>query len=271
VFVFFVNMNIDAQTKKQKVRLSISFNKEADINFINVSAKYKENKTYRPAVGLNLKTYQVTDNDSLVFLGEMLINTKGEDRLNISKVFKSHQEQYNFKIIHEASKKFYELDKSASLKLAHLITELKSIDDKYFIEAKLVNFEKEPIGEIALKVQLQRLFSPLPIGEGVYFTDENGKINVPIINKMPGVDGKLNYEVVLDDNDDYGTIKSIIHTKIGKPVVDLSTFDKRTMWSPPNKTPLFLLIYPNLIIFGVWVLIFTLIFNLYRISKHKNS
>jgi len=88
---------------------------------------------------------------------------------------------------------------------------------------------------------------------------------------MPGTDGKLNYEVILDDNDDYGTIKTIVKTNIGSVVKDLSTFDQRTMWSPPTKAPLFDLIVPNLIILFVWGFLFILMFNLYRISKYKNA
>ncbi len=271
VFILFTNTKINAQTKKQKARVSISFYKEENNNFIKVSAKYKENKKYRPAIGLSLKVYRVFDDDSLVYLGNMPIDNKGTALFNISKIVGSHQEEYNFNIIHEGSEKFKQFSKTANLKVAHLITELKTLDDNHFIEARLTNFDNDPIADVGLKVQLHRLFSPLPIGKGIYFTDENGLINIPIVNKMPGVDGKLNYEIILEDSDDYGTIKSVLRTKIGKPIEDLSTFDQRTMWSPPNKTPRFLLIFPNLIIFGIWVYLFILTFNLYRISKHKNS
>ncbi len=69
---------------------------------------------------------------------------------------------------------------------------------------------------------------------------------------IPGVDGNLTFEVVLKESDDYGTVKAMVNAPIGIPIVDESTFDERTMWSPRNKTPLFLLIFPNLLIFGMW-------------------
>jgi hypothetical protein len=119
-----------------------------------------------------------------------------------------------------------------------------------------------------LNVQLQRLFRPLRIGEEFNSTDENGTIIVPIEEGMPGVDGILTFEVVLQDSDDYGTVKAMIKAPIGTPIMDESTFDERTMWSPRNKTPLFLLIFPNLLILGIWGIIVYLILNLVKL---KNS
>jgi len=155
----------------------------------------------------------------------------------------------------------------SALLAAKLITK----KDSYYIEATLTNAKNEPVKDAELKVQLQRLFAPLAVGKEIYFTDENGIINVPITEKMPGVNGKLNYEVVLDDSDAFGTIKSILPTNIGKPIKDLSTFDQRTMWSPPSKAPWFNIIIPNLLILGIWGYLVVLVVNLYRISKHKNS
>ena len=88
---------------------------------------------------------------------------------------------------------------------------------------------------------------------------------------MPGIDGILNYEVVLEESDLYGTIKVIVPANIGAPITDRSTFDDRTLWSPPSKTPYYLLLFPNLIIVGVWLPILILIINLLRISKTKTK
>jgi hypothetical protein len=84
---------------------------------------------------------------------------------------------------------------------------------------------------------------------------------------MPGVNGELTFEVVLNESETYGTVKALVTAPIGTPIVDQSTFDKRTLWSPPSKAPYCLLIFPNLIILGVWLPILLLIINLFRISK----
>ena len=73
--------------------------------------------------------------------------------------------------------------------------------------------------------------------------------------------------VKLEDDDSYGTLTAKI-TALGVPMIpDLSFYTNRTMWSSRDKTPLWLLIIPNLIIFGIWITIFYLIYQLKVISK----
>jgi 5-hydroxyisourate hydrolase-like protein (transthyretin family) len=271
VFIAFSNILVNAQTKKQKARVSVTFNKEGKLNFLKISGKYKEGKKYNPAEGLDVDIYQVFENDSLVLLTNVTLNKKGVATVDVTKVLQNNLEQYNFNVTHKASKKFKKVTKKISFQVADLNASLQTKDEKHFIVAKLTNTNNEPIEDAELKVQLQRLFSPLAVGKGIYFTDENGMINVPITEIMPGVKGKLNYEVILEDSDDYGTIIKVIETSIGKPIVDQSTFDERTMWSPPTKAPWFNLIIPNILIVGIWGYLVILVFNLYRISKHKNS
>ena len=105
------------------------------------------------------------------------------------------------------------------------------------------------------------------IGEEFNDTDEDGAISVPIEGNIPGVDGYLTFEVVLNESDDFGTVKALISGDIGIPIVDESTFDQRTMWSPRGKTPIFLLLITYSGIFVVWGIIVYLILNLYKIVK----
>lgn len=261
---------INAQSKKQKARVSVQFNKIDDLKFLKITAKFKKGKKYKPAAGLDFKVYNEFENDSLVYLGDITLNKKGLGEFNLSKIFEDNRDQYTFRVIHKESSKFKKISKSTTVKLANLSVEIKFKNEEPVIVAQLTDTGDIPIENAELKVNLQRFFAPLTIGKEVYFTNEKGIINVPITEKMPGLNGKLNYEVILEDSDDYGTIKTLILTDIGEPIKDLSTFDQRTMWSPPNKTPKFLLIVPNLIIVGVWAYLFILLFNLFRISKHKN-
>lgn len=271
LFIGFSNTTIHAQEKKQKARLSVSFNKVQNSKFLKISGKYKKDKKYRPAAGLDLNIYQVFENDSLVPLGNIALSKKGLANFDVSEAFKTDLEQYDFEISHKASEKFKKVSKNIGVRVANLSAKLQTVDDNHVIVGKLTDTNNEPIEGAEIKVQLQRLFSPLAVGKGIYFTDENGTINVPITEIMPGIEGKLTYEVVLADSDDYGTIKTIVVANFGKPIVDQSTFDQRTMWSPPTKAPWFDLIIPNLLILGIWGYLVVITFNLYRISKHKNS
>ena len=82
------------------------------------------------------------------------------------------------------------------------------------------------------------------------------------------MNGIIDLEIVLYESDNFGTVKEIVSAPIGIPIVDESTFDQRTMWSPRNKTPLFLLIVPNILTFCMWGFILYFIINLFKI---KNS
>ena len=157
--------------------------------------------------------------------------------------------------------------KSIDFKDVDIKAKLITKDSINYITATLVDvITGSPLENESLGVQVQRLFQPLQIEE-FNITDENGTIIVPIENGIPGIDGNLNIEVLLSESDDYGTVKAVIIAPIGTLIVDESTFDDRTMWSPRNKTPLFLLIFPNLLIFGMWGYIIYLIANLFKIAK----
>ena len=106
-----------------------------------------------------------------------------------------------------------------------------------------------------MTVQVQRLFKPLLIGEEFNDTDEDGKISVPILEGIPGVDGNLTFEVVLNESDDFGTLIAKVSGSVGTAIVDESTFDQRTMWSPRGIIPIFLLFITYSGVFVVWGII----------------
>ena len=151
----------------------------------------------------------------------------------------------------------------------NLSAEMVVKDSINYIEARLTDVDENPIADLPLKIELQRLIRNYLLGDEFNMTDENGAIFVPIEEQFPGVEGKLIFEVVLNENDDFGTVKTLVEANIGIPIVDESTFNERTMWSTRDKTPIFLLIFPNILIIGTWGLIMYLIINLFKISKAK--
>jgi hypothetical protein len=168
----------------------------------------------------------------------------------------------------EGNDLYKKASKDISFKDAVIHANIVTKDSVNYMNARLLDASTgTPIQNESLIVQVKRLFKPFIIGENFNYTDENGSIHVPIEDNLPGIDGNLTFEVVLSDNDDYGTVKTLVDAPIGAPVVYESTFDKRTMWSPRSKTPLFLLIFPNLITFGMWGFIAYFIFNLFKIAR----
>ena len=196
---------------------------------------------------------------------------EGESRFvlkNLNDIKPDSTNTYNLGISFKGNDSFKKASKSISFKNADIKAKIIAKDSINYITATLIDVSTDsPIIGESLDVQVERLFMHLRIGEEFNKTDENGTILVKVDNDIPGVDGILTIEVVLNDNDIYGTVKDLVVAAIGIPIVDESTFDQRTMWSPRNKTPLFLLILPNLIIFGLWVFIIYLSLNLFKIAK----
>ncbi len=262
-----------AQNKKIKARVSAQYTKVMNQeSFITLSAKYKSENGFEPGTSLEFKIYKTASNDSLAYQGKIKTDMNGKARfiLNPSDLIANEPSTaitYVAKI--ENDNKFEDNETTISFSGAILKAEVQTVDSVNQIKAVLTDASGNPLGGQALKVGLKRLFGLLQVGEESYDTDERGSIIVPLKDPMPGIGGNLTYEVVLSESDTYGTVRALVNAHSGTSIHDQSTFDQRTLWSPPTKAPLYLLLFPSLILLGIWGPIFTLIFNLYRISKSK--
>lgn len=262
---------VSAQDKTIKARVSAEYikmvNKES---IIRLSVKYKTENGFQPASDLELHFYKIMMDDSLTVLGKVTTNEKGEARLILNSdelKNKPSSTIFNYVVKIENNDRFDDSETAISFSDATLTAEVQLVDSINQIKATLTDASGKPIQGQPLRVGLQRMYAPLQIGEDSYDTDENGSILVPFRDSMPGINGNLTFEISLNESDKYGTVRVLITAPIGSKIKDESTFDQRTLWSPPNKTPVYLLLFPNLIILGVWFPLLILAFNLYRISK----
>ena len=267
-----VTMTFAQKAKKNTTRLKIDYVKIMDTEvFFNISASSRVNKENINLSNLNLNIYNELD-DETILLDEIITDNKGAYRFtlaNINAIQPDSTGVYNIKVTFKGNDAFRKASKSISFKNVDINAKLITKDSINYITATLVDVStNSPLENQSLGVQVQRLFKPLQIEE-FNITDENGTILVPIEDGIPGVDGKLTIEVLLNESDEFGTVKAIVIAPIGTLIVDESTFDDRTMWSPRNKTPIFLLIFPNLLVLGMWGLIIYLIINLFKINKLK--
>jgi hypothetical protein len=146
---------------------------------------------------------------------------------------------------------------------------IQQIDSLNVITATLKDVATDSlVADALIKVQVQRMFKPLRISEDLLMTDESGSIEVTIPGDIPGMDGNLGIEVVIEDNDSYGTVKKIVQAQVGTPIVVESTFDQRSLWATSGKSPIFILVFTGLLIFISWGLILYLIVNLFKIAKN---
>jgi hypothetical protein len=260
--------SVMAQNKQYKARLSVDYQKvvgEKAILFVN--GKFKGEDGYEPTVNLPLKVYEEVMEDSLVLAGEIVTDKYGNAQFELT-ISPSADSIiiYNYVIKIENNEHFKDAKKAVKFQDSNLSAEAILEDSTHYISAKFTDATGNPVEGVKLTVMVHRLFAPLTIGKSSYKTDDDGTILVPIKEPLPGVDGILTFEVMLDSRK-YGTVSQIFEAPIGIPVVDLSTFDQRTMWSPPSKTPIFLWVFANALIFGVWLVIVILMRNLYKIYK----
>ena len=269
--VFIFSSGFAQKAKKDKVRLKAQYVKIMNGDaYLDIKAGAKVNKENVDVSGIDLLIFNELDEETIK-LGKVTTNMQGESKFiikNFNTLIPDATNTYNLKITFKGNDAFNKASKTISFKNADINAKLITKDSIHYITATLIDRSIDSIvSNIPLKVQVKRLFRPLPIGEDLNFTDKNGTIIVPIEEGIPGVDGKLKIEVVLNDSEEFGTVKAIVNAPVGIPIVEESTFDKRTMWSPRNKTPLFLLIFPNLLTFGIWGIIIYLIINLFKITK----
>lgn len=269
--VFLCSASFAQKVKKDKVRLKAQYVKIMDSEvYFDISASAKVDKQNVNVSNIELTVFNELE-DSKIELGKVITNMDGDAKLvlkNINLIKPDSTDTYNILIKFDGNESFSKASKSISFKDAKIEAKLITKDSINYITATLLDKAKDSlISDVILKVQVQRLFKPLRIGDEFNTTDENGTIIVKIPEGIPGVDGILTLEVVLNESDEYGTVKALVKAPVGTKIVDESTFDERTMWSPRDKTPLFLLIFPNLLILGIWGIIIYLITNLFKITK----
>lgn len=263
------------QVSKIKARVSVQYSKMMNQqSFINIEAKYKGENGIEPATHVKFEVYQKKEEHSLFHLGTIATNNNGIATFSLASHWDSitsGSDDFTLLVKIENDSEFSDAETELTISDANLAASLKTVDSINLITATLTDALGQPLSGQPLRVQLQRMFGPLSIGAESYVTDENGAISVPVEEPTPGINGVLTFEVVLNESDKYGTVKAIIDAPIGLRIADHSTFDKRTLWSPPSKTPYYLLIFTNLMTLGVWVPILVLIINLFRISRAKTN
>jgi len=273
VFIFTIGTpRLFAQKeKKNKARINVEYVKIMDGEiYFNIKSSARIKKKTVPVSYIELTIYNEID-DEEVELGKVKTNDKGETRFTLKDIHSIKADTsntFNILVSFSGDESFKKAKKSISFKDANITAKIITKDSVNYVTAILTDAEsKSPVEGQSLTVQVQRLFKPLLIGEEFNDTDEDGAISVPVEGDIPGVDGNLTFEIVLNESDDFGTVIVRVSGSVGVPITDESTFDQRTMWSPRNKTPIFLLIFPNLIIFGIWAFIVYLVINLFKLSK----
>ena len=269
-FALFLVTPVLAQ-KKNKIRIKAQIIQVMDqATFIDLVATSRIDGQNTEVSGIEFDIFNNTHGEKTK-IGSISTNENGKSRF-VLKDFNSMSPDstglFAISIAFNGNEEFSKAKKSIEFRKANLTANLIEKDSINFVQATLKDaFSMEPIEDESLIVQVQRLFRPLQIGGDFHMTGNAGDVEVKIPSDIPGIDGMLNVEVVLLDNDTYGTVKSIISAPIGAEVAIEDNFNKRAMWGTRAKTPLFILIFANLLLLGIGILFIYLTKNLINISK----
>ncbi len=275
--IVFISNKAYSQEEKKDINLSVQYQKIMNKNsLLIISAKFKDENGFNPCAKQKFDIYKVTitEDESAEAqeekIGEAITNDEGKVKFAIP--YKITTPSVSFIVRIENSKLFEDTEESIEALDAGIEATIEEVDSVFYIKARLFLPDNQPLAAQSLEVGLQRLFGNLKIGEeDSYETDEEGYISAPIDEGLTGIDGKLTFRIALVESDEYGTIIVNVTSDKGEKIEDESTFDERTMWSPPNKTPLFLWIFPNIILVTIWSILVFLTLNLFKIYKSNKT
>ncbi len=273
VLIILLALHTTGYTQEKKtMTISLQYIKVMQENSqLSVRVQYKGKNGFEPCKYLHFSVFKKdTINEAhSVKIGTLLTNSVGKSTFMIPAQYVTDSGVFSVKM--ENNSFFEEQEEQVIINAASITASIDKDGEQYFLNALLTNGKGQPIAGESLAVGLKRLFGNMPIGEEEsYETDSLGAVSVPIDAGLTGIDGKLNFQVVLSESDLYGTIINNQLSNFGIAIKDRSSFNKRTMWSPPTKTPLFLWIVPNALLISIWSILTYLLFNLIKIYKSKN-
>lgn len=258
--------------KKERLRLSANYTKVIDGPvYLDLQARARINKTTVNIADIDLSVFYEVDGEE-VNLGELRTNHEGKARYTLKGLGEIRPDSTGLYILgasFSGNDSLRRASRSVEFRDAAINTEVQVIDSVAHVSASLKDTAKDSlISDALIKVQVERMFKPLIISEDLLMTDGEGSILVPVPADIPGKEGILNFEVVIEDNDTYGTVKKTFEAPLGIPIVEDTTYNERTLWGTRGKTPLFILFFTGVLIIGSWGLIIYLIMNLYKIAKN---
>ncbi len=271
IFLVLISFTVEAQ-EEATVRLSLSYKMENQEAFLTAKARTRVGRRYENIHGLGILFYTVIDGDKKL-LGDSNTNHSGEATMSIGDISTLEYDSmgmWHFVASVENKDGFRDVDEEIS------ITPIK-IDFKVEISEDSVasvrvqsrkSMDNGPVSEAEVRLYVSRYFAPHWLSE-IEFTDDNGEFEFSLEEMLPGdLDGLVTLGIRLE-GDDTGAVFHEEKVNYGIPYEPDTSFDERSMWAPANKTPLWLLVFPNLIILGVWGTLIYLVYYLYLISRSK--
>lgn len=241
-------------------------------NTVDLKAIYKAKikGSFTTLPGLKVKFYCISDSGDSK-LGETTTTSNGIALLNVpaSQLKADASGNINVKTVFTGNKTIEAAEEPAVFKRALLTVIPVKEDSLYSLEVKLVDLStgtEQMVPEATVGIYVQRMFSPLKIGEGT--TDENGAALVEIPNTLPG-DAKGNLALIarLDESEAYGNLEASVVQPWGIPVSDTVKELPRALWS--THPPIWMLVTFIILMSTVWGHYLVIIIQLFRLKKDQ--
>lgn len=268
---------LSAQEKKEKstLRINLAYHQQnEDLPILKVLAQTKPGKKFEAVEGVAINLF-FNEETAQGFMGRATTNNAGVGSLSLPAKFKNNWDSLlNFKFIATVTGNEDFNDEMVEIEIvkARIDLALEEEDSVRVIRAKVLSFEDGSwvgVPETEIKLFVRRLLSDLSAGEEEFYTtDEAGEASSEFSLAIPGdAYGNIIIGAKIEDHDLFGSKAATKIIKWGVPLEPDNSFDRRTLWATRDKTPIWLLIFPNLMIAGVWGTIFYLIYLVIRIIK----
>jgi hypothetical protein len=274
----FLMGSIVAAQEKESPKLRLSYTKHMSGAYeIKAHAYIKKGRQTDPCSGANICFY--TDAAYSKLFKKMKTDDMGlavllidEGRAN---QFKDSTGKFNFYANLKEDSKFNTAEAEVSAIDAVITVNFKQeTDTTRMLKASIMCYDpaaKKMIAgvKVPLKCFVRRALCLLPVGKDLNFTGEEGNIEVPFPNDIPGdKDGNIIVIVKLDEDDTYGTVQYEKSIPWGVPLLHSENpLAHRSLVSPGNNAPWFMVIVISAILIGIWGYLCYIIYGLFKINK----
>lgn len=262
---------VSAQEKKERLRVRAVYTKIMDGPVhLDLSTSARIDRANVDVPNIPLEIYYEVDGEEFP-LSEVQTGADGSVRYTLENLGGIRPDSTGLYILGASfggNDSFRKASRSVEFRDAAINARLEQRDSLNYIAATLSDVALDSaVADALIKVQVKRMFKPLRISEDLLMTDADGSILVEIPSDIPGMDGVLDIEVLIEDNEMYGTVKSALQAPVGTPIVVESTWDQRALWARGSKAPIFVLVFTGVLVIGSWGIIAYLIVNLFKIAK----
>lgn len=270
-------MSISCYSQDEKIspRIDVTYYQSAvDVPYVMVRVRKRVERRYEPIAGIPVTIY-FNEESEAAKAGTVTTNTKGTGKLSLPESMKSawdSLQEFELFASVSASDSMEEASESIAIKRGRvrLVTKGSAGADRsveVIVEEKSVDGWR-PVQGAEVKVFVQRYFGRLTVGDDFYTSDETGLVEVAYDEDLAGdKERMITLGGMVEDSDDYGNLMGYASVKWGIPLQDDDSFMGRSLWATRDKTPWWLLIFPNLIILGVWGVIAFLIGQIVKLKK----